>query len=575
MRRKMAIAGSLGLMAGLCVPLAMAQIAPPASVETTQLATDAFAIGGLDAGETALPNTLWEKSDPQTLDFLLSYAPSRPASPSLGQALRRTLLSPGAKPAGAGASLGGKKLLALARAGFINEAQTVASLATSGKNDLFVAEAEATLSLLDGDADGACRRGAGLTSGREVIFWVRLRAFCYARAGELDAFDLTMNLLRERGAISSAEEALFLSAATRVPPKAIPPISTALQYAALKAIGADLNPALLSQADGGVLAAFSADLNANPALRIEAAEQAIALGVKEASSLKGLFTSQQFEVADLASVMDQAAAHPADPLIDAMLYQSITEMTAPEFIRDKAQRISFALSRADSFSRAYALSHLYAEEISSLEGVLVSPEEAEHFALAAMATGDSVGAGRWLTAMIGANESVAALPEKLGVAFIDRVNLLALLDPQTASRIARSAGVSLLADDAGFGPAQHAHEDPAVTARILEAAFDAVADGKSGQAGLAALAASSGGGANGGEVESVIVSEGLRAAGMPELSRRNRFEQAWAASFSQHAETPSLGGAASGGSVEAMPAAASSASQTEGGITPRIKPRGQ
>jgi hypothetical protein len=320
-----------------------------------------------------------------------------------------------------------------------------------------------------------------------------------------------------------------------------------------------------------VLAAIASDREASPALRIEAVEQAITLGVLEPSALQGLFTLTTFDVAEIASVLDLAAARPNDPLIDAMLYQSILEMNAPEFIRDKAQRIAFALTRADDFSRAYALAQLYAPEVASLEGVLVSPQEAEQFALVAMASGDSVGAGRWLTAMIGANESVAALPEAWGVAFIDRVNLLALLDAQTASRIARGAGVSLLADDAGVALGQSGYDNPAVTALILEAAFDAVADGKLGQAGLAALAASSGQGSKGGEIESVIISESLRTAGMPELSRRHRFERAWAASFTHHADEIAQPETVTTGSMEPA-ATTTTVAQSESGLTPRLKP---
>ena len=120
------------------------------------------------------------------------------------------------------------------------------------------------------------------------------------------------------------------------------------------------------------------------------------MGVLEPARLESLINGFRFEVADLGGALDIAAARPDDPVVDALLYQSVAAMTAPEFIRDKAQRISIALARADSFHRAYALAHLYADEIAALEGVIVSPQEASSFALAAMATGDSVGAGRWL-----------------------------------------------------------------------------------------------------------------------------------------------------------------------------------
>lgn len=560
---KSLIAGAF-LIAALPFTLpAAAQIAPPEAVETAQLPTDAFAIGVLEASEGGLPPSLWDESAPRTISFLLSQAPPRPSAPSIGDAMRRTLLSAGAKPQGADASLGGMKLLALARAGFVEEARDIASLAASGRSDPVFAEAVATIDLLSGAADSACQRGASLNGGREALFWVKLRAFCYARAGEVDAFDLTMNLLRERGALSAADEALLLLAGTGATPKTIPPAATPLHYAILmNAQDVELGPAQLDGADGGVLVSIAQDPELSPALRIEAAQQAIAMGVLDVATLARIFQNLTFDVADIGGAVDAATARPGDPVTDALLYQSIAAMNAPEFIRDKAQRLSLALSLADDFPRAYGLALLYKDEIDALEGVLVAPEEAAQFAMASMAAGDSVGAGRWLSAMIGSNGSVAALPEALGGVFIDQVNLLALLDPQTAARIARSAGVSILSREAMTGSAM-AHSDPALTARILEAAFDAVSGEKLGQAGLAALAASSGV-HPGGEVEAVLVSEMLRAAGMPELLRRHAFEQAFAASFSAQ---PLISSEA----VE-VENATPAASSDEDGFAPRVKP---
>ncbi|WP_411820691.1 hypothetical protein ABFZ85_05490 [Hyphococcus formosus] len=542
------------IVASAVTPFAVAQIAAPDVVESAPIATDAFAIGGISPAEGALPSSLWDRSDPQTLEYLLGHLPARPVSPSIGQAMRRTLLSSGTKPSGASPSLGGRKLLALTRAGFVTEARDIASLATSGRSDLTVAEADATINLLTNNLEAACRRGASLNGGREALFWVRLRAFCYARAGELDAFDLTMNLLRERGALKGDDETLLLAVAG-AEPKTMPTVSTAIQYAAAKSAGLSLDAGAVANAQGGVLAAIADDTEADKSLRIAALEQLVAMGVADITQLKGLFNEMSFEVAELGAVMDIAQERPADAGIDAMLYQSIGAMNAPEFIRDKAQRISFALSRADGFHRAYSLAHLYADEIASLEGVLVTPEEASRFAVARMAVGDSVGAGRWLTAMIGTNESVAALPEPLGLAFIDRVNLLSNLDPQTAARIARAAGVSLLTDEPAHAAGVSSHEDPSVTARILTAAFDAVAGEKQGQASLAALAASAGKGPENGEVEMVVIGEGLNAAGMPELRRLHEFERAWAATF------------VSGASTE------DATSHDGDGFVPRIKPR--
>lgn len=560
----------------MAAPAALAQIAPPPAVETATMPTDVFAIGALEPSEGALPATLWAKSAPQTLDYLLARAPARPASPAIGEALRRILLSPGAKPAGADASLGGRKLVALARAGYGAEARNIASLATSGRNDAFVAEAEAIASLLEGDAEDACRRSAAQGPGRDTHFWLRLRAFCYARAGEIDAFDLTLNLLRESGGASQTDETYFLALATKTPPKMALPVEDALQLATARAAGLPLAPEDLANADAGVVKAVALDANAEPALRLRASIEAVAMGAADASLTRRLFEAQRFEVAELGSAVEIAAARPGDLVADALLFQSIAEMHAPEFVRDKAARIALALGRADSFARAYALSALYAVDIEALEGVLVTPAEASAFALARMIAGDSVGAGAWLTAMIGLNDSVSALPEDLGAQFIDRVGQLALLDPQTAAMVARRGGVSLLTDEPAFGARYPRYDDPSTTARILEAAFDAVADGKAGQAGLAALAASAGGSTEGGEVETVIVRQGFEVAGMPELARRQVFERAMIAAFADATPPPLTPGAPSASDAPAAGAPASATAPTpagaSGGLTPRIKP---
>ena len=523
------LALSLLALSPLSLSKAAAQVSLPQTVETAPLATDAFSTGVLDRATGALPSTLWRGAEPETLEYLLTYAPSRPAAPSLGEAMRRTLLSPGPGPQGAPASLGGRKLLALARAGFVEEARTVASLSSAERGDPWVGQALAVADLLSGDVGAACRRSAGLASGRDEAFWVKLRVFCYAEAGERDAADLTLNILREQGGLSPADDAFLSIAATGAAPKTPPAARTALQYAIGRAGETPIAPGLIGEADGGVLVAVASDGMLDPATRIAAAERAVAMGVAGADMLAGVFQSAEFDLADAGAAAAAARQRPDDPLTDALLYQSIRKMSAPEFIRDKAQRVALALGLGDSFHRAYALSVVYAEDIASLEGVLVSPEEAERFATARMAVGDSVGAAQWLTAMIGPSESVAALPEPLALTFIDRVMLLALLDPQTAARIAASAGVALEAPAGRAYEAAAREGDAVMTARVVEAAFDAAIDGKAGQAGLAALAASNGAGH--GEIEAVVVRQSLQIAGMAELSRRYEFEKAWAASF--------------------------------------------
>jgi len=506
---------------------ASAQLAPPEAVETAPLARDAFSTGTLTPATGALPSDLWRNAQPSTLEFLLENAPSRPATPAIGEAMRRTLLSPGAGPDTASGALGGKKLLALARAGFLEEAATIASLSNAGRGDPWTGRAEAVRDLLRGDALNACRRGDRLTNGREDPFWVKLRVLCYAVADERDAADLSLGILRDQYGISPEDDLYLTAIATGAAPDAPPPAATPLQYAIARALELPATPEMLNEADGGVLIAIVNDEAAAIPARVSAAQRAVAMGVLDPAQLSSLMERFAFDVAAIGAAADAARDRPGDPSTDAVLFQSVKEMTAPEFLRDKAQRIALALSLGDSFHRAYALSVLYADEIAALEGAIVAPSEAAQFAEARMAVGDSVGAGGWLAAMTGPGAGVGALPEGEAMAFVELVNLLAMLDPQTASQIARAADVSLLS---GVDPriAVDRGGDPVVAAHILEAAFDAALEEKVGQAGLAALAAS---GAGNGPGNTVIVSQSLKAAGMADLQRRFEFEQAWAARF--------------------------------------------
>jgi hypothetical protein len=106
---------------------AFAQTAPLAPVEQSSIAQDAFSIGVLDRESGALGDDLWRGADGASLAALLDLAPTRPASPSLGAALRRVLLSPGDPPQGATPALGGAKLKALVRSGFYEEARDARS----------------------------------------------------------------------------------------------------------------------------------------------------------------------------------------------------------------------------------------------------------------------------------------------------------------------------------------------------------------------------------------------------------------------------------------------------------------
>lgn len=553
-------------LAALAVAPALAQTALPKPVEETALVRDAFSTGALTRGEGALPPDLWRGANSGRLNVLLALAPARLAGPTLGDVLRRVLLSPGDAPEGAGPSLGGRKLLALARAGFIDEARTIASLSSAPRNDPWVGQALAIADLLSGDVNAACTRNAALASGRDADFWMKLRLICYAAAGERDAADLTLTLLREKGALAGADETLLTAIATGASPKTAVAPRNALQLAAVRQIGLPLAPGLLAEAQAGVLKAVARDARFDAATRITAANGAAAMGVATRGDLAAFYESLEIEVADLAHAGEIIRTRPHDPITDVIAFQAVRQMTAPEFLRDKAARIAEALGAADSFPRTIALSLLYADEIEALEGALLTPREAAAFAAARMAIGDGDGAARWLFAMLGSG-GAANLTEDETMEMIELINFLSVLDPISAAAVAEAAGVSIVDPRERLTPpaGDNLREPSRMT--IVESAFDAAIADIPGQAGLAALAMS-GASAFGDPVAEVVIDQSLRAAGLNELRRRVEFEAAWRARYA------SLEQATSEAAADAPPAPAAPPADGEDGLAPRLKPRG-
>ncbi|MEQ8934267.1 MAG: hypothetical protein RIE56_00555, partial [Amphiplicatus sp.] len=334
-----------------------------------------------------------------------------------------------------------------------------------------------------------------------------------------------------------------------------------LHLAAMRTLDMPLAPGLLAAAEGGVLKAVARDGAAEPAIRIEAATRAAAMGVMSAGDLASMFDSIPVDVAEVAQAASRAATSPNDPMTDVLLYKSIKQMTAPEFMRDKAARIADAIGVANSFPRAYAAALLYQGDIKSLEGALIGPMEAARFAEAGMAVGDAAAAARWLGAMLG-TDGLSSFTEQQKAEFRNLAELLALLDPAAATSLAERAGITVNAISLPHAVA--AQTDPARFAQIVDAAFDAAMQNIPGQAGLAALAASSVTPA-GDPLGDVVIGQSLQAAGLGELRRRMRFEAAWKSEFGQSSAAPAA--------TPGAPATETTAAPAEGGLLPRIKPR--
>lgn len=531
MRRIFSLA--LAATAAVAPSPSLAEAAPLAAVEQTSLSRDAFSTGLLGRDGGALGDDLWKGADARDLAALLFGAPSRPASPAIGDALRRVLSSPGDAPSDATPALGGAKLKALARAGFIEEAREIEALAAGVEADAASVEAMAVADLLSSDTPAACEKGRRVNAAKDNPFWVKLRVVCYAAGNELDAAELALGILRENGALSATDEAVLAPLASGGAPKSPPPIENALHFAAMKAMKSPVDAGLLARADAGVFVALAGDGSADWKTRLDAGRRAAAFGVMNAGALKALY---------------DAASSDAAPG-----YKAIRAMTAPDLLRDKAGRVAAEIGAAADFSGLYAAALLYADDIRALEGAIVPEQEAVNFALARLAAGDAVGAERWLSSA--APAMLRGLPEGEAMRFIDLVGVLAALEPAAAQRVATAANVTAAPPRA---PALSHQEPSAALAPIVAAAIGAASSGASGQAALAALAASTAA-AKGDPVAAAVFKRSLAVAKLPDVARRRAVEEALSAMFPAEAAAPA--------------AVTGEASPVSGRLTPRLKPK--
>jgi hypothetical protein len=187
-------------VAAVTAPPATSTALPPAKpsaeigVEVSTLAApDAFTTAGRNTG---LPETLWRGASVKTVRTVLSLLESKTLSPAAAALARRVLATgaPGPQGAGNDPALAGARASALLAQGDTKAAAAILSRAPGIDRNPELAHAAAESALLTGDDGRACAVAQGLTSGRDEVYWLRLRAYCQALAGHADQAQLTFDL---------------------------------------------------------------------------------------------------------------------------------------------------------------------------------------------------------------------------------------------------------------------------------------------------------------------------------------------------------------------------------------------
>ena len=172
--------------------------AAPAAVQVESLnPLDLFSTGR-DAG---LGADVWKGASAEIARAVIPSIAAKPLSPAGADLARRLLAQSSTAPVGAGSDLD----LAVARArallalGDAEDASLVLDRTPGVTDHAELSQLAAEAALISEQDDKACRVADNLTDGRDGLYWLRLRAFCQARAGKVDEAQLTLNLAAAQG----------------------------------------------------------------------------------------------------------------------------------------------------------------------------------------------------------------------------------------------------------------------------------------------------------------------------------------------------------------------------------------
>ena len=371
---------------------AQVQVAPLA-------APDLFSVRG---GPSDLPADLWQGSSGALAKLVIPELTTHPVSPAAA-ALARHVLEVGASgPEGVGndPDLAGARAESLLQLGDVAAARSIADGAPDLPQLTAMSRVAAQAALIAGQDDRACAVGEGLVLGRDGAFWLRLRAFCQARAGQAAPAQLTLELAEQQEHLPEYERlmgALLGAGGAGVQPA----LDDALDFAISRRLGLDWAPALAA-APASIAVAVARDGAQPPPVRVAAAARAARLGIAVPEAYAALSPVP-------------AALPPPDapgPMGEAALV-AVSISTNDLTLKESA--IIALLKRSRDGAEFQALARLVAPAIGQLMAAKPVLRQPFMFAMAAAAVGDAASA-RAARAEVGQG---SAGPAPVDVAVLD------------------------------------------------------------------------------------------------------------------------------------------------------------
>jgi hypothetical protein len=392
----------------------------------------------MGADGSRLPHDLWRGLDVAGVEAKLAGLSMPPRSAALHDLWRRLIIARVPEPSGGKTAnhFLSLRLEALYRSGLLEDLERFAAGSDGAQGDpvLEVQRAKALLGL--GQGEKACAQAKGARYQGEVPRQLALEAmliiaYCAALQGNPSAASLTIDLAREQGLQAPFAFAVIdhLAAGGTGKPRLPPPKDmTLIDYRLLEL--AKLNTGrIIDKAEPALVAALAREQAADPATRIEAAEDAARILAIDAKALAEAYRTAAAPPADVA-------ARPSPKTSAAMkragLAQAIAQEKSPA---TKARQMRALLQEARTAFLYVPVARMLLADLESLPQAPDLASFAETAVEIALAGGDYHRAVSW--ALFGSSATGGAAGE-------DLLHWMTLIDIAGAkAQVPRGSGLRL------------------------------------------------------------------------------------------------------------------------------------
>ncbi len=385
------------------------------SIESLQT-IDPDSVGTMTREEGGFGINMWDGTSRDMVEKLLPKLPVNSQSRTMRDMMRRLLLSIAKAPpqnlkSGAGAT--GNSIIAmrierLAAMGDVAGVEALLKVAPNKSQNVALLKSEADVLFLSNDNARACPLVAGQISNVDTAYWHKAFIFCQSLAGEHDKAALGVELLKEQeendpvffGLIDQLAGIEKFAIESMVNPQP-------LHFAMVRAAKAKLPRDVTSTNNPAVLKTIATSPNANPGIRVDAAERAEAMGALNTEVLMQLYAGVTFTEQVLDSSLSRADSE-RNPLSRALLYRKALVESVPTATAEvlaRALRLARDGGRYQSLARVY---HRILSRVAPTQDLLWFAPEA---ARALLAAGDGEGAQKWFSIL----RSSAIFEEKVAM----------------------------------------------------------------------------------------------------------------------------------------------------------------